>query len=54
MSRATVDLQAVRVFLGYGLIFFSQNVVTVVIVLVALLADRLAAGADRAGDLAAC
>ncbi|MDX6550974.1 MAG: ATP-binding cassette, subfamily bacterial, partial [Gaiellales bacterium] len=36
MSRATVDVQQVRVFLGYGLIFFSQNVFTVVIVLVAL------------------
>ena len=36
MSRATVDVQQVRVFLGYGLIFFSQNVFTVAIVLVAL------------------
>ena len=34
MSRATVDVQAVRVFLGYGLIFFSQHVFTVVSVLV--------------------
>jgi ABC-type multidrug transport system fused ATPase/permease subunit len=38
MSRATVDLQSVRFFLGYGLIFFSQNVVTVVIVVAALVA----------------
>jgi len=30
MSRATVDLQGVRIFLGYGLIFFFQNVLTVV------------------------
>ncbi|HVV59587.1 MAG TPA: ABC transporter ATP-binding protein [Gaiellaceae bacterium] len=30
MSRATVDLQAVRFFLGYGLIFFFQNAFTVV------------------------
>src|SRR5512133_3341393 len=30
MSRATVDLQAVRFFLGYGLIFFFQHVITVV------------------------
>ncbi|HXV02909.1 MAG TPA: ABC transporter ATP-binding protein [Gaiellaceae bacterium] len=30
MSRATVDLQAVRFFLGYGLIFFSQHILTVV------------------------
>jgi ATP-binding cassette subfamily B protein len=32
MSRATVDLQGVRFFLGYGLIFFFQNVLTVVFV----------------------
>jgi ATP-binding cassette subfamily B protein len=30
MSRATVDLQGVRFFLGYGLIFFFQNVLTVI------------------------
>ena len=36
MSRATVDLQAVRFFLGYGLIFFFQAVVTVVIVTIVL------------------
>src|SRR3954449_8342382 len=36
MSRATVDVQAVRVFLGYGLIFFSQHVFTVVSVLVVM------------------
>ena len=30
MSRATVDLQAVRFFLGYGLIFFFQHVTTIV------------------------
>jgi ABC-type multidrug transport system fused ATPase/permease subunit len=29
MSRATVDLQAVRFFLGYGLVFFFQHVFTV-------------------------
>src|SRR5215208_1087047 len=28
MSRATVDLQGVRFFLGYGLIFFFQHVIT--------------------------
>jgi ABC-type multidrug transport system fused ATPase/permease subunit len=32
LSRATVDLQGVRFFLGYGLIFFFQNVLTVVFV----------------------
>jgi ATP-binding cassette subfamily B protein len=36
MSRATVDLQSVRFFLGYGLIFFFQHVFTVVGVLVLL------------------
>lgn len=30
MSRATVDLQSVRFFLGYGLIFFFQHVITLV------------------------
>jgi ABC-type multidrug transport system fused ATPase/permease subunit len=30
MSRATVDLQSVRFFLGYGLIFFVQHVLTIV------------------------
>jgi ABC-type multidrug transport system fused ATPase/permease subunit len=30
MSRATVDLQGVRFFLGYGLIFFAQNLFTLV------------------------
>ncbi len=28
MSRATVDLQAIRFFLGYGLIFITQNLLT--------------------------
>jgi ABC-type multidrug transport system fused ATPase/permease subunit len=36
MSRATVDLQGVRFFLGYGLIFFFQNVLTIVSVSVVL------------------
>ncbi|MDP9285590.1 MAG: ABC transporter ATP-binding protein/permease [Actinomycetota bacterium] len=30
MSRATVDLQGVRFFLGYGLIFFFQHVFTII------------------------
>jgi ATP-binding cassette subfamily B protein len=29
MSRATVDLQSVRFFLGYGLIFFAQHAFTI-------------------------
>src|SRR5262245_2600727 len=36
MSRATIDLQSVRFFLGYGLIFFAQHVVTVVVVTIVL------------------
>jgi ATP-binding cassette subfamily B protein len=36
MSRATVDLQGVRFFLGYGLIFLFQNVLTVLSVTVVL------------------
>jgi ATP-binding cassette subfamily B protein len=44
MSRATVDLQNVRFFLGYGLIFLVQHVLTVVgVVVILLLVDwRLA------------
>jgi ATP-binding cassette subfamily B protein len=37
MSRATVDLQGVRFFLGYGLIFLFQNVLTVLSVTAVLL-----------------
>ena len=33
MSRATVDLQSVRFFLGFGLIFFFQHVLTVLSVM---------------------
>ncbi len=31
MSRATVDLQSIRFFLGYGLIFLTQNALTIVL-----------------------
>ncbi len=31
MSRATVDLQSIRFFLGYGLIFLTQNALTLVL-----------------------
>jgi ATP-binding cassette subfamily B protein len=31
MSRATVDLQSVRFFLGYGLIFILQNLLTILL-----------------------
>jgi ABC-type multidrug transport system fused ATPase/permease subunit len=36
MSRATVDLQGVRFFLGYGLIFLFQNILVVLSVTVVL------------------
>ncbi len=36
MSRATVDLQSVRFFLGFGLIFFFQHALTVLSVMVVL------------------
>ncbi|NHN20289.1 ABC transporter transmembrane domain-containing protein, partial [Bacillus amyloliquefaciens] len=32
----TVDLQSVRFFLGYGLIFFAQHVITIVAVTIVL------------------
>ena len=32
MSRATVDLQSIRFFLGYGLIFLTQNFLTITLV----------------------
>ena len=38
MSRATVDLQSIRFFLGYGLIFITQNLLTLVLVTVVMLA----------------
>jgi ABC-type multidrug transport system fused ATPase/permease subunit len=36
MSRATVDLQAVRFFLGYGLVFIMQSALTIVLAGVAM------------------
>ena len=36
MSRATVDLQSVRFFLGYGLVFFTQSGLTIVLAAVAM------------------
>src|SRR3954447_21994673 len=45
MSRATVDLQSVRFFLGYGLIFMLQSALTILLASVAMFAvdARLAA-----------
>jgi ATP-binding cassette subfamily B protein len=37
MSRATVDLQSVRWFLGYGLIFIAQSLLTILLAAVAML-----------------
>ena len=37
MSRATVDLQSVRFFLGYGLIFMLQSALSIVLAAVAML-----------------
>jgi ATP-binding cassette subfamily B protein len=38
MSRATVDLAAVRFFLGYGLVFMLQSALTILLAAVAMLA----------------
>jgi len=40
MSRATVDLQAVRFFLGYGLIFIAQSLLSIVLAGVAMFLIR--------------
>jgi ATP-binding cassette subfamily B protein len=37
MSRATVDLQSIRFFLGYGLIFITQNLLTIFLVTVVMI-----------------
>jgi ATP-binding cassette subfamily B protein len=38
MSRATVDLAAIRFFLGYGLIFLTQNALTIVLASIVMFA----------------
>ena len=40
MSRATADLQSVRFFLGYGLIFLTQNALTIVLASVVMIAIK--------------
>ena len=40
MSRATVDLQAVRYFLGYGLVFIGQSALTILLAAVAMFAIK--------------
>src|SRR6266480_1691071 len=44
MSRSTVDLQAVRFFLGYGLIFILQSFVTLLVAAVVMLALNVELG----------
>ena len=38
MSRATVDLQSVRFFLGYGLIFIAQSAITILVAAAVMIA----------------
>src|SRR3954449_12022913 len=45
MSRLTVDLQSVRFFLGYGLVFIAQSALTILLAAVAMLALQPALGA---------
>ena len=45
MSRATVDLQSVRFFLGYGLVFIVQSALTIVLAAAAMLALQPGLGA---------
>ena len=52
MSRATVDLQAVRFFLGYGLVFITQSALTILLAAVAMFV--LQPGAGRAVAAARC
>jgi ABC-type multidrug transport system fused ATPase/permease subunit len=40
MSRATVDLQSIRFFLGYGLIFITQNLLTIVLASAVMIAIK--------------
>jgi ABC-type multidrug transport system fused ATPase/permease subunit len=40
MSRATVDLGAIRFFLGYGLIFITQNLLTIVLASAVMIAIK--------------
>jgi ABC-type multidrug transport system fused ATPase/permease subunit len=44
MSRSTVDLQSVRFFLGYGLIFIGQSLVTILVAMAVMLALNVELG----------
>ena len=48
MSRATVDLQAVRFFLGYGLVFILQSILTIVLAGIVMIVIEPRLGADLA------
>ncbi len=49
MSRATVDLQSIRFFLGYGLIFLTQNGLTILLAsTVMFVVEPVARGAGAA------
>ncbi len=49
MSRATVDLQSIRFFLGYGLIFITQSALTILLAsAVMFVAQAVARGARAA------
>jgi ATP-binding cassette subfamily B protein len=37
MSRATVDLQSIRFFLGYGLVFITQSLLTIVLATIVMI-----------------
>jgi ATP-binding cassette subfamily B protein len=45
MSRATVDLQSIRFFLGYGLIFLTQNALTITLAAAVMFAIKPALAA---------
>ncbi len=53
LSRATSDVSAVRMFLGYGLVFITQYGASLIAASVAALPDELAARADHVRPAAA-
>ena len=49
MSRATVDLQSIRFFLGYGLIFITQSALTILFAATVMFVLNPLAGAAGSG-----
>ena len=49
MSRATVDLQSIRFFLGYGLVFITQALLTITLASAVMIVIKPLARADRPG-----